>query len=475
MSQCPPYRATELTDLLFNCDTFVLTVIQTAANGEESVVSVDLSCILDGKNTVVDVRAECEDKSLVFEFEDGRLLPIDMSCLDTFVTWVHNDNGSVTFISAGGEYTIDVMASCDTIPQTFEVDENWNLVLCTPDGAQKAPIKNVLESIEFQYTQFEDGHGTTLIGEGTFANPYKVDLNICELDHVDYAQDARIGACVGENTVTIPTIKAGSNVVIQPTGRLDVNLCDQIEIDYDPEASDLVCIGSGARRMPVIKAGDNVTIDPDGTLNVEDQTTNPCARPMVDYDQNGDLLICKDGSALQMPAIHAGNNVSIDNSGKLDVTIPPVVHPIEHWHFKANNVNGEALGYRRLYRVQGYGELDTGWRTVDLDGYVQGTVPADATHAIVYGYVNSQTNGTGTGGMNAYSNIWLSNPNTSRSTTLGQVRTRYTYEHDYSQMHGYIEMDQYNRIQYRVTHTGTKSGRTITLGLRGFAKMGVLQ
>jgi len=333
MSNCPPYQATELTDLLFNCDTFELIVIQTAANGDETLVSTNLSCILDGKNPVVDVRAECVDKTLVFEFEDGRLLIIDMACLDTYVTWTENLNGSVTLISASGEYTVDVMSACKDIEQIFDVPEENNIVMCDVEGkAVKAPIRNVIESITLNYTQFIDGHGTTLKGEGTLVNPYQVDLEVCELELVDYNQQGLVAACiekVGESpgrTVSMPAIKAGEGVTIQNTGRLDVNFCDKPEIPYDVDAKHLVCQGSGTKRMPVLQAGENVVIDEDGSINVPfDEPDNICASTQINYNSAAEDLVCLNGFSRRMPAINAGTNVTIDSNGKLSAnfTAPP--------------------------------------------------------------------------------------------------------------------------------------------------------
>lgn len=316
MNSCTPYQASELTDVLINCCTNVLTVIQTAANGEESMMSADLTCLVEKFANVEDVRLDCETGilSLVLatseECPEERIITVDLTCIDTYVTWVDNGNGTVTFISHDGSETIGVMRDCAGIAHQPVTDPTDQIILCKSDGSTvKGSLEEVIgvgysicaldpfiapivpeDIIEFgvcingdEYKinieilknifsgNMEDGHGTALTGTGTEADPYRVDLATCELDTEIYNQNAVVTTCYDGLSKNMPAIKAGDNVTIQIDGTLNVYAalppCDMPLINYNENATVVTCSSGDELRMPAIKAGDNVDIESDGTLN----------------------------------------------------------------------------------------------------------------------------------------------------------------------------------------------------------------
>lgn len=393
-NSCPFPKSSMVTDLLVDCSTNILTIIQTAPDGSEHSQTVDMSCILPQETHIDSASYDCDnDILIIIERTEGECGGPD--CLTTFTV-------DMSCIRDG------LMPSCDNLVSVTPAPVGSELVVCTPGGAFKTEIAAIITELDCslvppvccprpplaEFLVCNEGEISRLPASDVFTcddipaaadlatdptvvvcgsrGMEKVTIDKIQLSCADFPiQDPppalyTLLACEGGNLISVPEIIARGTDVVAGQG-IDVGLIAGAETDTFTITLDLcdlptdtyanlsvpgpiymaVCVGGLNYKMPYVESsGGTVMADGTGTLLSGDGSVgDPYVVDLalcevtdnVTYDESASIAACLVGSNIVMPAIKAGTNVVIDTDGTLNVpTITGVVEflavPITLWN-----------------------------------------------------------------------------------------------------------------------------------------------
>jgi len=453
MAHCPLPKSTELTDVLVDCDTNVLTIIQTSANGSESSQSVDLTCILPKTSYITDVSFDCDTGLFtITQVSDGPCT--GGSCTETFTV-------SLACILE------HAMPACDDIPTSGVLPGDGEIVICTTNGPIKVPPSALLP--EFDCSELPTvccprppDIGIIACNDGDLVVVPPTDLLTCDDIPSVFPPpaDFEIVVCGGGSLIKIPphmSIDCSNVPVVNPP--IDPSyllLCSEggmIKIPYDPDlttpptidinegegididvsvngshttytiSSDLceypdksqedldnadnvyfpICIDGGNGKIPIsdlenefggnMVDGHGTALSGDGTVATPHKVDIAlCELNLINYTPAATLGVCSGTLSERMPAIKAGNNVTIDADGTLNVNIPAppaqesIVFvnggtPVELWKTWDPNLDG------------GTPEIPINDLPLTIAADVSAHVPANATALVIRCHVEVDLRG----------------------------------------------------------------------------------